>query len=237
MKPIAIFRHIPHEGAGYFGEFLARHGIPMQLVRIDANEPVPADTGAFSGLVFMGGSMSVNDPLPWIPHSLELIRQAVACGIPVLGHCLGGQLMSRALGAAVTRNPVKEIGWGAVSVEDSDLAREWLGNIRSFDSFHWHGETFALPADATRILGSAYCTNQAWVADNRHLAMQCHVEMTEDMIRSWCEHGAQELAEASTSPAVQSAQAMQAGMTEKLAALHGMADRLYERWLGGVTRQ
>ena len=127
MKPVAIFRHAPSEGPGYFATFLDSHGIPWQLFRIDAGEALPADARQFSGLVFMGGPMSVNDDLPWIPHSLELIRQAAQADIPVLGHCLGGQLMAKALGGVVGRNPVKEIGWGEVVVANNATANTWFG--------------------------------------------------------------------------------------------------------------
>ncbi|NTV10706.1 MAG: type 1 glutamine amidotransferase [Zoogloea sp.] len=188
MKPIAIFRHSATEGPGHFATFLDRHSIPWQLIRIDEGDPLPADSGEFSGLCFMGGPMSVNDDLPWIPPVLALIREADAAGLPVIGHCLGGQLMSKALGGAVGRNPVKEIGWHAVSACDSAEAREWLGQP-GFEAFHWHGETFSLPPGAVRILSSAACENQAFVL-GKHLGMQCHVEMTEEMIRAWCDSGA-----------------------------------------------
>ena len=122
MKPIAIFRHAPSEGPGYLADFLDARNLPWQLIRIDAGEPVPADARQFSGLVFMGGPMSVNDPLPWVESALTLIRDAVARDIPVLGHCLGGQLMTRALGGSVTKNAVKEIGWGEVSADNNDEA-------------------------------------------------------------------------------------------------------------------
>ncbi|HYA47171.1 MAG TPA: type 1 glutamine amidotransferase, partial [Burkholderiales bacterium] len=111
MKPVAIFRHSPTEGPGYFATFLDAHSVPWRLVKVDAGERVPADARAFSGLVFMGGPMSVNDDLPWIREVLGLINSAAQADIPLLGHCLGGQLMSKALGGKVTRNPVKEIGW------------------------------------------------------------------------------------------------------------------------------
>ncbi len=116
MKPIAIFRHARSEGPGYFATFLNEHAIPWVMIRIDEGDAVPADASAFSGLVFMGGPMSVNDDLPWIPKVLALIRDAYAKDIPLLGHCLGGQLMSKALGGVVSKNPVKEIGWGKVDV-------------------------------------------------------------------------------------------------------------------------
>ena len=110
MKPVAIFRHAPTEGPGYFATYLDRYGVPWEVIGIDEGEAVPAGAERFSGLVFMGGPMSVNDDLPWIAPALKLIRAAAGGGVPVLGHCLGGQLMARALGGEITRNPVKEIG-------------------------------------------------------------------------------------------------------------------------------
>ena len=94
MKPVAIFRSSPIEGPGYLSDFLDERGIPWQLIRIDSGDEIPTRIDPFSGLVFMGGPMSVNDPLPWIADELALIRQAIDRGIPVLGHCLGGQLLA-----------------------------------------------------------------------------------------------------------------------------------------------
>jgi GMP synthase-like glutamine amidotransferase len=233
MKPIAIFRHAAVEGPGYLAEFLEARQIPWQLIAIDAGEAVPPSAEEFSGLVFMGGPMSVNDELSWIAPALALIREAVAKDIPVLGHCLGGQLMSKALGGAVSRNAVKEIGWGEATVADNDTARAWFGGLQHFNAFHWHGETFSLPQGAVRLLSSAYCTNQAW-AIGRHLVLQCHVEMTAEMIASWCEVGADEIQAASGSPAVQSAAGMQRQMAEELPQLRKVAARLYTHWIAGL---
>ncbi len=234
MKPIAIFRHAPSEGPGYFAEFLDEKGIPWQLIRIDAHSPLPLDVEEYSGLVFMGGPMSVNDKLPWIPPVLALIREAVGQDIPVLGHCLGGQLMARALGAVEVRNSCKEIGWGKVTVAENDTARAWFGSVGSFDAFHWHGETFGLPLGAAKFLSSDYCFNQGF-ALGKHLALQCHIEMTAEMITDWCKIGADEIAASAASPGVQSAAAMQAQTAEKLPMLHEVARRLYERWLLGLS--
>lgn len=235
MKPIAIFRHAPTEGAGQFAMFLNQHAIPWRMIHIDQGDAVPTDAGEFLGLVFMGGPMSVNDDLPWIPRTLALIRDAYAKDIPLLGHCLGGQLISKALGGVVTKNPVKELGWGEVTVADNDTARLWFGDTRSFESFHWHGETFSLPPGAVPLLSSRHCANQAY-AIGKHLGMQCHVEMTEQMIRAWCENGADEIAANLGSPAVQSAETMQAQMRDKLPGLHRVADRLYRHWLHGLAK-
>lgn len=235
MKPVAIFRHVTHEGPGYLADFLDRHDVPWQLVRIDRDEAVPDDATLFSGLVFMGGPMSVNDNLPWIGRELHLIRHAVECDIPVMGHCLGGQLLARALGGTITKNAVKEIGWGEITALTGETAVDWLGEMRKFNGFHWHGETFSLPSGAVRLLSSRYCENQGFVL-GKHLGMQCHVEMSADMIREWCEHGANELAASADSPGVQPAAAMQTEMQTRLMQLHAAADRLYARWLQGLAR-
>jgi GMP synthase-like glutamine amidotransferase len=234
MRPVAIFRYAPTEGPGYFAIFLSHHRIPWKLVKVDEGQPLPPQAEDNSGLVFMGGPMSVNDDLPWIPPTLALIRQAVEQEIPVLGHCLGGQLMAKALGGKVRKNPVKEIGWGEVKVEDNLAAREWLGDApKSFLSFHWHGETFSLPQGAERILSSPWCENQAF-ALGKHLGLQCHVEMTPELIKSWCESGAREIA-ANLGPSVQTAQAMQMDLENRTQQLQRIADKLYSRWVKGLA--
>ncbi len=234
MKPVAIFRQAPTEGPGHFATYLDRHRIPWQVIRIDADDPVPSDPRVFSGLAFMGGAMSVNDDLPWIAPVLRLIRAGVGADVPVLGHCLGGQLMSKALGGTVTRNPVKEIGWGEVTVPDSPAAQSWFGQApRTFLSFHWHGETFTLPPGAERVLSNSYCENQAF-ALGKHLGMQCHIEMTREMIDSWCESGAEEIRR-SKSPAVQPVTAIKTDLDRRLTALNQIADRVYDRWVTGLA--
>jgi GMP synthase-like glutamine amidotransferase len=236
MKPIAIFRHSPTEGPAYFATYLDQRKLPYHVIKLDAGEPVPVDVTAYSGLVFMGGPMSVNDDLPWIAPVLALIRDAVAREVPVLGHCLGGQLMAKALGAQVTRNPVKEIGWGEVRVLDQPAAKQWLGSdLPSFLSFHWHGETFAVPEGATRVMASAACPNQAF-ALGKHFGMQCHVEMTEELIRTWCKDWASEVeALAGRVASVQTPAEMEQGISEKVRALNAVAARIYDRWITGLA--
>ena len=236
MNHVAIFRHFHTEGPGYFATFLERHGIPWRIVKIDAGDAVPPDARAFAGLVFMGGPMSVNDDLPWIAPALALIRDAAAAGVPVLGHCLGGQLMAKALGGTVSRNAVKEIGWGEVSVVDDAEARRWFGHAGpSFQSFHWHGETFTIPPGAQRLLSSAFCANQAFALGSS-LGMQCHIEMTPEMIESWCESGAREIARSADSPGVQPVTEIKSDMVARLRALHAVADGVYARWIENLRR-
>jgi GMP synthase-like glutamine amidotransferase len=234
VKPVAICRFAPHEGPGYFGAYLTAHSIPWRVVKLDEREMLPA-AGAISGLAMMGGAMSVNDDLPWIAPVLELVRRSIASEVPVIGHCLGGQLLAKALGADVKSNPVKEIGWGDVHVVDARLAADW-GAPATFLSYHWHGETFSMPSGAVRIWSSAHCENQAFVYGNS-IGMQCHIEMTKDMIEAWCATGVQEIEESiGRSPAVQSPAAMLEDVTAKLKRLHGVADRVYGRWLRGLER-
>lgn len=232
MHPVTIFRHAPHEGPGYFAEFLERKRIPHRMIRIDAGDPVPQSLDGISGLVFMGGPMSVNDPLPWIPPVLSLIRKAVAADVPVLGHCLGGQLMSKALGGKVTRNRIKEIGWLPVEVVDPASARSWLNGLAPrFEVFHWHGETFSTPPGATPILKSRHCRNQAFTL-GKHLAFQCHIEMTPDLVRSWARTGAAEIAKPSAT--VQSEKQMRVNLVTRAQRLNRLADIFYERWIEGL---
>jgi GMP synthase-like glutamine amidotransferase len=229
MKPVRIFRHIASEGPGYFATVLERRDIPLQLIRVDQGDAIPPGVDDCAGLVFMGGTMSVNDDLPWIAEALALIRRAAQAGVPVLGHCLGGQLISKALGGVVRANAVQEFGWHAVQRVDKPVAHDWLGQLPSeFDVFHWHGETFSLPQDATLLLTSAHCAHQAFVWRNM-LALQCHVEMTADMVLDWAVHSDHEMAAPGTG--VQSAQQMQQNLPSRVAALQCVADVLYERWL------
>jgi len=234
MKPVAVFRHHRNEEPGYFATYLDAQSVPWTMIKIDAGEAPPAIPDSYSGLAFMGGPMSVNDDLPWIPGVLELIRAAVRQQVPVIGHCLGAQLMSKALGGAVTLNPDKEIGWGRVDVADNAEARDWFGATRSFASFHWHGETFSLPKGATCVASSPYCANQAFVL-GPHLGMQCHVEMTPEIVRAWCASGREEL-ERSVSPGVQSAAEMQAHLDPRVSVLNGIAAQLYARWIKNLQQ-
>lgn len=234
MNPVAICRFSPTEDAGYFATYLSERGIPWRVVKLDEAEALP-EPDSLGGLAMMGGPMSANDDLPWTQPMLELLRLSVAGDVPVIGHCLGGQLLAKALGGRVTRNAVKEIGWGRVEVLDTPLAALW-GPQRAFVSYHWHGETFSVPRDAIRIWSSAHCENQAFVL-GPHIGMQCHIEMTEPMIESWCESGAPEIEEAiPLSPAVQTPAAMHDGMATKLEDLHRVADSVYDRWVTSLKK-
>ena len=229
MRPLYLFRHIACEGPGYLADVLERHAVPWQPVCIDAGDPVPADVDGCSGLVFMGGPMSVNDPLPWIEQELALIRMAHARGMPVLGHCLGGQLICRALGGTVSANPVREIGWHPVRKTSHPAAAHWLSGVPDGTRlFHWHGETFSVPEGAALILENDNCAHQAFASGNT-LALQCHVEMTAPMVQEWAALYAHELHD--PAPSVQSAEQMTANLEADIAAARQAADSLYRHWL------
>jgi GMP synthase-like glutamine amidotransferase len=235
MKPISIFRFSPTEGPGYFATFLDQQSIPWRLFKVDAGDAVPQTLDDYAAFVFMGGPMSVNDDLPWIPPILKLIQAAIHRDQPCLGHCLGGQLISKALGGVVSKNHVKEIGWQPVRVEDNDTARTWLPNVpQQWTTFQWHGETFTIPPGAERILTGTACANQAYVIGNS-LGMQCHVEMTPAMIESWCRDWTEESADPDL-PSIQRPEQMLAAMDGNLRTLNDVADTLYSKWIKGISR-
>ena len=235
MRPVTIFRHIRCEGPGYLAEVLDRQAIPYRIIEVDNNEDIPDSIEDSAGLVFMGGPMSVNDPLPWIEQELALIRMAQDKGLPVLGHCLGGQLISRALGGTISANPVKEIGWHPVRKAETAAATDWLRDLPAQATlFHWHGETFSIPEGAELLLENDHCAHQAFAIGNT-LALQCHVEMTAPMVSEWAELYKEELQQVTAS--VQSATQMTTRLPERIRAAQQVADRLYQRWLKAVLNQ
>lgn len=234
MRPVLIFRHVACEGPGYLGNVLGANAIPYTIIRIDAGVPVPSSVDGAAGLVFMGGPMSVNDDLPWIKDELALIRSAHHTGLPVLGHCLGGQLISKALGGEVTPNPVKEIGWFPLECAAITSATSWLKNLAfATECFHWHGEAFSLPAGAQLLFHSRFCRNQGFVLGNT-LALQFHVEMQAHMVSEWLECYRNELPAPARS--VQSPEVMLDDIDRRITALHAFADIIYGEWLQGLNR-
>ena len=232
MNSVIILRFAALEGPGFLAPFLENRNIPRKLVAIDKGEAVPTSLSGMAGLVLMGGPMSVNDSLPWIAPVVKLVQQAMAAHVPVLGHCLGAQLMARAMGATITPNPVPEFGWHPVKTVLSPETARWLADIPEvFPAFHWHGETFSRPKQAARLLTNHHCKNQGFVYD-RHLALQCHIEMTEDMVRDWARQG--DLPR--ESPSVQSPVKIFDGTEKHLQAMHEVADALYERWIENLIR-
>lgn len=234
MRPVAIFRFSPTEGPGHFGQWLDRHGVPSRLVALDEGEAVPGDAKAFAGIGMMGGPMGANDELAWNAPLCALLRDAVANDIPVVGHCLGGQLFAKALGARVLRTATPEIGWGEVHAPDR-AALPWFGGREGFTTFQWHYDIFELPPGASRVLTNAFNPQQGYVLGGRHIGFQCHIEMTRTMVETWCESGASELPSRSNG-ARQSRADIFRDLDARLAALSTVADDVYAHWAQGLAR-
>ena len=234
MHPVAIFRFSPTEGPGRFAEWLDAQGLPRRLIGLDEGDDVPSDARAFSGIGLMGGPMSANDALPWNAPLLDLLRRALAADVPVIGHCLGGQLLARALDARVGPASAPEIGWGEVRVLDADGANAWFAGRDSFTVFQWHYDEFTLPAGATRVLTNVHNAEQAYTF-GKHIGLQCHIEMTRPMVETWCRAGGDELPALSRDP-VQNRADILADLERKLAGLSRVADDVYAQWAKGLVR-
>lgn len=243
MKPIAIVQHEAEVAAGNFADHMQRRARPVELIRVYDGDKVPASAERYAGICSLGGNMSVNDALPWIDDELALLRDADVRGVPVIGHCLGGQLLARALGAEVARAPHVEMGWARVRVEHDALAREWLGEAAdAIEYFQWHGDSFDLPDGAQRILGGEWCANQAFVVERdgyAHVGMQFHIEMTPELVRLWTDDPLArreiERERARSGGAVlQSVDEMKAGVEQRAARMYRVAAHLYDRWLRGA---
>ena len=145
--------------------------------------------------------------------------------------------MSKALGGVITRNPVKEIGWSKANGEASAIAEQWLGPYagKNCTVFQWHGETFSIPSGATRLFANDYCANQVF-ALGPHLGMQCHVEMTPEMIATWCVQWADEAIAVADHPSVQRPEAMQQETSSRLPVMRQLSEQLYSVWIKGLPR-
>jgi len=226
MNIIRIFQHLDCEGPAHLQALLEARQVPFELVRIDRYEPVNLQLDHVAGLIFMGGPMSVNDPLDWIAQEIAMIQSAVQQNIPILGICLGSQLLARALGARVYAGPCMEIGWYPVNcIPNHPLT---AGLPERMEVFHWHGETFDLPDDAHLLFSNEHYDHQGF-AVGPHLGLQFHVEMQADLVREWirrnpadlerrCEH------EHDTDAILQD-------LDEHITALQQLAHTLLDNWL------
>ena len=233
MKPVAIFQNDRHDGPAFFATWLTREAIPFQVFALYDGAALPTGVQDFSGLCVLGGPQSANDALPYYPDLLDQLRQAVGLRIPVIGHCLGGQLLSRALGATVQAADHTEIGWSVLHPLHPH-AQDWFGD-GPLQLFQWHGESFGIPAGATPLLRGDYCANQAYVVDERHLAMQFHCEVDSQKLRLWLELGAEEVRRCA-SPAAQDAASMLAHLNQHMARSQAIASHIYSRWAQGLAR-
>ena len=156
---------------------------------------------------------------------------------PVIGHCLGGQLMARALGARIGPSPAPEVGWHAIDLSGDAAAQAWFGSAGPWTVFQWHEEAFGLPPQATPLASSAACPHQAF-AVGPHLAMQFHVEVDEEKLQRWSLLDTPAYrASQQQHTTVHSGERMRAEMVLYLQAQQALADRLYARWLSAVRER
>lgn len=232
MKPVLVLQHMASDGPAYLATWLRAQGLRFDVFNSAAGQAFPASMQDYSALAVLGGEMSVNDPLPSLRRAEDLIRQAMALDRPVIGHCLGGQLMATALGARVIDSTAPEIGWQRLEVLEGDEARGWFGDVVAPTVFQWHFEAFELPRGAVPLARSDACPHQAF-ALGRHLAMQFHVEVDADKLALWSASRDDTFLSLQTRcPTVQSGRAMRAQAAEALVAQQRLAARLYARWLG-----
>lgn len=231
MTRVLILQHLHADGPAYLAHWLRARELPFDVFNTEAGQAFPGDLAGYGALAILGGEMSVNDELPALRQAEALFLQALARGVPTLGHCLGGQLMAHALGAAITRSPLPEVGWQPISAEPTAEAQAWLGTAPLPRVFQWHYEAFALPPRARRLAGSAACPHQAF-AIGPHLAVQFHVEVDAEKLLRWSR---------ADDPAYLEAQRASPGTVQAGAALvdpsalqaqQRLADRVYARWLG-----
>jgi len=180
---ILVLRHEPFEHLGHFAGVLEASHVEYRYHEL--GEPLPAEQ--HDGLIIMGGPMSANDSLPGLVDELGLIERALRDDIPMLGICLGSQLIAKALGARVYRNKELEIGWAPVWLTEEGRGDAVFGGMDSQELFfHWHGETFDLPAGAIWLAYSEKCRHQSYRYGRRVYGIQFHPEITAEMIVDWC---------------------------------------------------
>ena len=236
MKPIAIFQHYPGAGPGHFLDFARRSKLPVRIFCGFLGESLPSSVQNFSGLVSMGGPMSVNDCVEFIEQEARLIDQALSLEIPVLGHCLGSQLLARALGGSIEKNQPAawEIGWHPVNAATTEHD-DWVESLNGAEVFHWHNENFTLPSGAIRLLENAHSTNQAFL-HGPHLGVQFHIEITEAMVKDWC-NNSDDPQNWQHLPSVQNVSEIQRALAQRITRSNLMADQIYQRWSLGLFNQ
>lgn len=192
---VHYLQHVAFEGLGSIEDWVRRGGHTLGATHFYRGDPLPA-VDAVDLLVVMGGPMNIYEEAdyPWLADEKRFIERAIAAGRRVLGICLGAQLVADVLGARVVANAEKEIGWFQVEKTESAAAsRLFAAFPTQLDVFHWHGDTFDIPAGAVRVARSAGCANQAFVYDERVVGLQFHLEATPDSARQIIAHGADDL--------------------------------------------
>jgi GMP synthase (glutamine-hydrolysing) len=187
-KPVLIIRQVAHEAAGTLENALAKARVEFQYLDLFHEYPYTFDCERYTGVVVMGGPMNVDEveKHPFLGDEIRWIRQTIEAEIPLLGICLGSQLLAKACGAKVYPGPVKEIGWYPLELTIAAAAdRLFAGCGPKMTVFQWHGDTFDLPPGAVHLAQSPLCRNQAFRMGPSAYGLQFHIEMTSEMIEDW----------------------------------------------------
>ena len=197
MPVVRVLQHIGPEGPGFIADALMRADIDLAVTRPDLGEPVPTRLDGESGLLVMGGPMGVYevDEYPYLADEQRLIEHALREQKPVLGVCLGSQLLAATLGARVAPGPRKEIGWFEVTAADVAAKDPLLGRAPSkFVALHWHGDVFDLPSGAVSLARSALTVHQAFRYGGHAHGLLFHLEAKPDQVEKMAAQFADELA-------------------------------------------
>lgn len=231
MSPVLILQHQTAETPAYLATWLDQHQIPYEVVDSGSGQTFPSSMEPYSALAVLGGGMSANDALINNRQAEILILQSMLCSKPVIGHCLGGQLMTRALGGTVTRAAVPEIGWQPITYANHELTRQWFGEQPAAIVAQWHYDTFSVPKGATLLASSPVCSNQVWSL-GPHLAMQFHIEIDHDKALAWAQDPDPNWAWACDRfESAQTSDQILAGIDLHMPAHQRMANSIYRQWL------
>jgi GMP synthase-like glutamine amidotransferase len=225
---VHYFQHVPFEDLGSIERWFKAKSARISVTKFYENANLP-ELHEIDRLIIMGGPMSVNDEhaYPWLRAEKKFIADAITIGKKVLGVCLGAQLIASALGSKVYRNPNKEIGWFPIELvkleENTNLKYIFPSHL---EVFHWHGETFDLPAQAIHLAHSEGCDNQAFCVDDRVLGLQFHLEVTPATVKSLTEQCHSDLV---SGRYIQSAAEM-LSVPSRFTRINSVMDALLDHW-------
>ena len=188
MRNLLVCQHVPYEPLGTLNPLLKREGYRIRYVNFGRHPDAEPTLDGYNGLVILGGPMSAMDTErhPHLAVEMDLVRAAIDRELPVLGICLGAQLIAKALGADVRRNEEREIGWYPLEVTAGAEADPVFGHFEELDHvFQWHSDTFDLPRGSVRLASTATCANQAFRYGENVYGLQFHLEVDEPMIERW----------------------------------------------------
>ncbi len=185
---VLFIKHIDIEGPGTIADFLEDNKLPYTVIDLSQGDKVPKLEKDFQTVICLGGPMNVyeEEKYPFLRDEDLLLKRIVDEEVPFLGICLGAQLIAKATGARITKNPEKEIGWSKIVLNENGLKDNLFKDFPEvFRVFQWHGDTFGIPHGGNRLAFSELCQNQALKYGRNIYGVQFHVEVTKDMIALW----------------------------------------------------